>query len=70
MPVLPNPFDSDAPVALRSDEAVASQSSQAPGATADIDEDEHRFELDVEAFMEAIEPPPLFLQGLHELAGH
>jgi hypothetical protein len=36
MPVLPNPFDSDAPVALRSDEAVASQSSQAPGATADI----------------------------------
>jgi hypothetical protein len=62
------PFDSDAPVALRSDEAVASQSSQAPGATADIDE--HRFVLDVEAFMEAIEPPPLFLQGLHELAGH
>jgi hypothetical protein len=36
MPALPNPFDSGASVALTLDEAVASQSSQAPDAAADL----------------------------------
>jgi hypothetical protein len=67
MTSLPNPFDSGVPTALTPDETAAAP-GKASVAAADIDE--HRFELDVEAFMEAIEPPPLFLQGLHELAGN
>ena len=70
----PNVFNSDAPVALTSDEAVASQSSQAPVATADIScigeifvgarklNDDHRFVLDVDRFMAELDEPPLFLR--------
>jgi hypothetical protein len=68
----PSPFLTDSVAFLPSaaDEAVASNNSpQAPGAAAnlltEIDRawaDDHRFKLDVRAFCEALEPPPLFLQ--------
>jgi hypothetical protein len=73
----PSPFYSSAAIVERSAEAPAVASVVAPsdvaaecfigeifvGALKMFDPDEHRFVLDEEAFMEAIEPLPLFLQA-------
>jgi len=69
-----NPQSSGAAVGIAesSSSTGGRQGSPAPGqelcGAGDLDD--HRFVLDELAFMEAIEPPPLFLQGLHALAGH
>lgn len=70
MTSLPNPFASAVPQAVES--AVAS-SVHTPG-TVDATAEPSRFVLDEAAFMEAIEPLPLFLQApiavLDVLAGY
>jgi hypothetical protein len=66
----PSPFLTNSAASV-ADEAVASNNSpQAPGAAAnlltEIDRawaDDHRFNLDVRAFVEALEEPPLFLRN-------
>ena len=62
---LPNPFESGTQ-ACSPDEAAASISPRSPAAAAEIQDLLEaigcRFVLDEEAFMAAIEPPPLFLQ--------
>lgn len=60
MPALPNPFESVAPSPHASDTAAVSLDAEMREAAAEPFES--RFVLDEAAFMEAIEPPPLFLQ--------
>ena len=69
---LPNPFTQSSPSTGGSQEAPAVAVS--PAVAAGLLNDDHRFVLDEAAFMEAIEPLPLFLQApldvLNALAGY
>lgn len=71
MAPLPNPFEFTTPQVVetaaassfaRCDDAAANQFGVGPAMHA-LDVDEHRFVLDEQAFMDAIEPLPLFLQA-------
>jgi hypothetical protein len=75
MPSLPSPFlDSGAPVACAPDKAVASVVAPSDAAAdicdigeifagaAKLNDPEARFVLDEQAFMDALDEPPLFLR--------